>query len=713
MSAATEQIPPRADARVACDIAKTCGGCALIDRAYGEQLEEKRARTAAALGRYPALSGVAVAPAAASPQIEGYRTRAKLACSRAGGALSIGLYRPGTHDVTDNPQCPVLDETVRAVANAARRVFSRPPFDALGLRHLSIRAVASSQRAHLTLVLSEDSPLADEAAALLRIEAPALVGVTLNVNEGPPLRVFGRTFRHLNGEPSLEEDLRGQTFALGPGAFFQANAPQAEAIVAQIRAYFGRVDGTLVDFYAGVGALSMSVAEKSARLTLVEAYDAAVADARAAAARNGFEAVDVIEGSAGSSSASVIERVGRADFVIVNPPRKGCSPEVLDAIAALSPARAAYVSCDVATLARDLAVLARLGYVARKVLPVDMLPQTDHIEALALLERATAATSVARIRILYEDDAILAVDKPPRVAVHEGTATGATLIDLLAADRGAAARAYRLVHRLDAETSGVLVLAKHKDAARALSRLFEGRDVGKRYVCLARGLAREKGVIHRPLAARPGEPPLEARTKYRVLLRLRGHSLLAVTPETGRLHQIRRHLADLSHPIIGDARYGDRATNRHFSEKYAVSRLLLHAVELSFPHPFRDERVSITAPLPGDFAEVLARLGLARPLDTERWTRGGGDDTSDDAPARVEPAPASREAPRAPPRTREREPRENRTATEPRESRRGARVATRPGKREGGRWVLERPGAESPLRAAPPAGHRRDGKRRK
>src|SRR5207247_1545904 len=142
--------------------------------------------------------------------------------------------------------------------------------------------------------------------------------------------------------------------------------------------------------------------------------------------------------------------LGCAERVVVNPPRKGCAPAVLRALAMLKPARAAYVSCDPTTLARDLAALTRLGYHARQVIPVGMLPQTDHIEAVALLEpRVPGRGAIARVRVLYEDDDLLAVDKPPLVPVQEGAGTVATLLDLLEEERGPEVRGWALVHRLD------------------------------------------------------------------------------------------------------------------------------------------------------------------------------------------------------------------------------------------------------------------------
>jgi 23S rRNA (uracil1939-C5)-methyltransferase len=449
------------------------------------------------------------------------------------------------------------------------------------------------------------------------------------------MRVFGSTFRHLAGEERLDEEIGGRRFSLSPGSFFQANLDQAEAALRLVRQHLGEVRGRLVDFYAGAGVLAFGASEPEAEVVAVESYAAAAADAEIAARENGFARARVVSQPAERAAERLADEIGRADAVVVNPPRKGCASSVLRALASLRPGRAAYVSCDPSTLARDLATLARLGYEASQVVPLDMLPQTDHIEAVALLapRRADRAT-IARVPILYEDEDLLVVDKPPLVPVQPGTGTPRTLLDLLAEERGERARGYLLVHRLDAETSGAMVLAKHRESARRIGRLFETAAVAKRYLCLVRGIAREKGVVNRPLS-QPGEPAVPARTKYRRLMVLRGHSLLAVTPETGRLHQIRRHLALIGHPVVGDERHGDPATNRHFAERYAVGRLLLHAVALAFPHPRTGSRVAVAAPIPGDLSEVLARLGLDRPLDTAGLLRGLGD-----------------EAPRPPPRRR-------------------------------------------------------------
>jgi 23S rRNA (uracil1939-C5)-methyltransferase len=618
--------PPTPDSApgepLGCPVAEACGGCALIHLGYPSQLGEKRRRAVEALARYPELADVPLADLVRAPQVEGYRTRAKLACALHADGLRVGLYHPGTHDLTDIPGCPVLHPAVREVADAVRGVFSSAPFHELALSYVSVRYSRAAGRAHLTFVLGGDAPdLALQAAQALLARAPVLSGVTLNLNPGPPLRVFGPTFRPLAGEERLVEEIGGRRFPLGPGAFFQANIDQAEAVVKLVRDHLGEGHGRLVDFYAGAGVLALCLAEPEAEVVAIEAFPAAAQDAVLAARENGFTHFRMVTAHSERAAPALSAELGRADRVVVNPPRKGCAPAVLRALCDLRPERAAYVSCDPTTLARDLAMLARLGYQAKIVVPVDMLPQTDHLEAVALLEPSGARRRRGyKVAILYEDDAILVVDKPPHVPVQAGTGTGATILDLLAEERGETARGYRLVHRLDAETSGALVVAKDLESARRLGRIFAEGAVAKRYLCLVRGIAREKGVVNRPLAM--GRDRLrEARTKYRRLILLHGHSVVAATPETGRLHQIRRHLAQIGHPIVGDERYGDAATNRHFAERFATARVLLHAAAISFPHPVTGERIAVAAPVPGDFALVLERLGLARPIDTTRMLR--------------------------------------------------------------------------------------------
>jgi 23S rRNA pseudouridine955/2504/2580 synthase len=241
------------------------------------------------------------------------------------------------------------------------------------------------------------------------------------------------------------------------------------------------------------------------------------------------------------------------------------------------------------------------------------------------------ATGRGRFGVLFEDQALLAVDKPAGLAAHPGTGIqGSTLVE--------EARAYLGVprelpptefkpspaHRLDRETSGVVLVAKTRKAMARLTEIFtEGSAVKKSYLALVKGkMPREAGTIDLPLSEheqtakskdRRGVNFQEALTHYRVLGSMKEASLLAVRIETGRTHQIRRHLQAVGHPVAGDKRYGDFPFNRAAKQRWGLSRMFLHAWKLSLPHPLGGPRLDLCAPLPPELREALSRANLPAP----------------------------------------------------------------------------------------------------
>jgi 23S rRNA pseudouridine955/2504/2580 synthase len=234
-------------------------------------------------------------------------------------------------------------------------------------------------------------------------------------------------------------------------------------------------------------------------------------------------------------------------------------------------------------------------------------------------------------RVLHEDEDVLAVDKPAGLAAHPGTGIeGATLVEM--------ARAYLRVpddlpptefkpspaHRLDRDTSGVVVVAKTRRAMVRLGEIFtEGEAVRKSYLALAKGkMPRDAGTIDLPLSeheqtarskAARGVNFQQALTRWKVVSSMKEASLLAVTIETGRTHQIRRHLEAAGHPVAGDRRYGDFAFNRAAKQRWGLSRMFLHAWKLELPHPVTGEPLRLEAELPLALSDVLSRMNLAAP----------------------------------------------------------------------------------------------------
>ncbi len=214
------------------------------------------------------------------------------------------------------------------------------------------------------------------------------------------------------------------------------------------------------------------------------------------------------------------------------------------------------------------------------------------------------------IDLLFVDEHLVIADKPSGLLVHRGWDNDDDVAmfrvrDLLGA--------YVFpVHRLDRGTSGALLFARHKEAAAALSRAFEEGEIDKSYLALVRGVPPEDGVIDYPLQKSEDGPRVPALTRFRRLgaSSVDRCSLVLALPETGRLHQVRRHLRHIDHPLVGDVRHGSGSINRHYRATYGLHRLALHAWTLGFRHPVTGARVEVTAPVPEDLAGPFAALGL-------------------------------------------------------------------------------------------------------
>jgi tRNA pseudouridine65 synthase len=230
------------------------------------------------------------------------------------------------------------------------------------------------------------------------------------------------------------------------------------------------------------------------------------------------------------------------------------------------------------------------------------------------------------MHILAADDAFVVVNKPSGLLVHRGWDNDKEVAMTLVRDL--VGKHVYPVHRLDRGTSGALVFALTLGACRSLASAFEEGRVEKSYLALVRGMAPDGGTIDYPIQKKEGGPRVPAVTNFRCLGRspVDRCSLVLALPQTGRLHQIRRHLRHIDHPLVGDVQHGSGVINRHYRATYDLHRLALHARTLSFPHPVGGSPVTVTAPVPEDLAEPLRKLGL--------WEAapGAGDD----------PAPTSR-----------------------------------------------------------------------
>lgn len=253
----------------------------------------------------------------------------------------------------------------------------------------------------------------------------------------------------------------------------------------------------------------------------------------------------------------------------------------------------------------------------RRCLPTDLAGPGDRLELFVPFEQRRDGARgkgrpAAELDILFEDESLLVVRKPAGIAVHEGkeVARRESLLGALEAAYRPKGVAPRLVHRLDRETSGVLVVAKSEQSADELERRFEEGEVEKEYLALVVGALRPReGRIDAPLPGRDGKPA-RALTLYRVEKEFADTSLVRVRTETGRMHQVRLHFARLGHPLVLDSRHGDFAFNRRFKKTHGLKRLFLHAASIGLRHKGKKRQWS--APLPDDLARALESLERGR-----------------------------------------------------------------------------------------------------
>ena len=613
---------------IECKHASQCAGCPLIEHDYGQQLALKRAKVAAAAAYYPALESVQTRNVEGADVIVGYRTRAKLMVSPAG---AIGLYnRSGHHEVVDIPGCRVLAPALSDVASSLRALIANPPagarplllpYDPVAggvLRAVDLREVRLPKPREgaedgmgvlVTLVLQRDrAPSRDdlrEAGRALRPLLPKALGVAVNFHDAEAPQILGPETLVLDGITQAEDRI-GESYHIASfGSFVQAHRDQAARVHGAILREIGAIKPAtpggptrVLDLYGGSGAIAIALSHAKHKVTMVESFPPATNNARAAAESQGLTNIEVRTGDVAEVLGQIAAAKTEFDAIVMNPPRRGVSPAAREAIARINAPMFVYVSCDPDTLARDLDHFARLGYSTNDLAPLDMIPLTEEVETVTVLRKVSPPAP----RVLYEDQDVLLVEKGPHEPVVQHPEYISSLLQRCTMlPRG---QKPRPIHLVDPGTSGLVLLAK-SEAARAVwthALINSGRLI---YLAAAKGVTPSKGAITRDL--REGNRSYPARTRYRRLAVASGHSVLRVIPEGGRTHQIRRHLAAIGHPVLGDERYGHVPTNRYFEEKHGLDRSFVHLVRIEITHPRTGAHMIMESTLPGDLRSALLR----------------------------------------------------------------------------------------------------------
>jgi 23S rRNA (uracil1939-C5)-methyltransferase len=379
-----------------CGESAACLGCPLIAMRYGEQKNWKRGMILAEKAKYNDLAGVTVHPLLSPENLIHYRSTAKLTIAGKFSDPYIGIYRRASHDVYDLEECPIHHPLIDRVVEAVRRGITRlkvpiyNPHSRMGLlRYLVVRVSVHERTAMVVFVTARRSY--NEIHHLTRFvqeKVPEVQVVAQNVNASEGNVILGPKDHFLTSRHYLTERIGEVAFQISPRSFFQVNNAGARLIYGQVREWAALKGGeTVLDLYCGIGGIALFLAPHAAHVIGIEVVEEAVADARRNAKLNGLGNCRFEAGDAAELLEELAEEGERIDVAVLNPPRKGCVPDVLEGVAGLAPSTIIYVSCSPQSLMRDLATLKGLGYVCREIQPVDMFPQTVHVENVARLEK--------------------------------------------------------------------------------------------------------------------------------------------------------------------------------------------------------------------------------------------------------------------------------------------------------------------------------------
>ena len=387
-----EKSPSRAEPF--CPIYKRCGGCVCQHMTYEASLAFKRQQVQDLLRRVGGLS-IEVPPVWGMAHPFGYRNKGAYPVAQTDGAPACGFFAPRSHDLVPLPEngCAIQGEDSAKATQAVlswMRENSVPAYDeqtGRGLvRHIMTRSTTSGELMVVVVVTRADIPKAGRLIELLRAAVPGLCSVCLSVNSRRTNVILGTDIRVLWGKAAMEDTLCGLRFSISPLSFFQVNPQQTERLYGLALEYAGLTGAeTVVDAYCGAGTISLLLAQKAKKVIGIEIVPEAIRNANENAAHNGIANAEFHVGATEELLPKLVENGLRPDVIVLDPPRKGCDPAVLQAIIAAAPKRVVYVSCGAPTLARDAKLLAEGGYAAEKVQCVDMFCWTGAVETVMSL----------------------------------------------------------------------------------------------------------------------------------------------------------------------------------------------------------------------------------------------------------------------------------------------------------------------------------------
>lgn len=391
ITASPQRIKPQ------CSAAKWCGGCCYQHITYEEELRAKEKKVRDALTRIGGQEESILSGITAAPSTTHYRNKAQYPVGlNAEGDVITGFYRPRSHDIVPVKSCLIQSEKADKIAALVRDWMEEnqvQPYNQQtkkgSIRHIYIRCGEKSGECQLTLIsAAKKLTETEKLIAKLREEEPSLTGVLLNINRREDNVVLGKTTEVLWGNAQMKDWLCGNQFMISPEAFYQVNHAQAEKLYQKALEYAALTgEETVLDLYCGAGTITLALAGNAKKVIGVEIVEKAVENAKENAKRNNIANAEFYCADAGEAAKRFVRAKEQIDVLVVDPPRKGLDEAARDAVLQIGPEKIVYVSCDPATLARDVKELTGAGYQMQKAEAFDLFPRTFHVECVCLLTR--------------------------------------------------------------------------------------------------------------------------------------------------------------------------------------------------------------------------------------------------------------------------------------------------------------------------------------
>lgn len=380
-----------------CPVFDTCGGCQIQHLSYEGQLAFKGNMVRNAITRIGRLPDVPVHPVKGMDNPRRYRNKSQIPFGTDNGRVVAGFYESRSHNIADTDICLIQTMEADAIMSGLKQSLHEigiEPYEEEThrgqLRHVVVRKGRATGEIMVTLVTKKKKfPQSERAVELIRSFVPEVTSIIQNVNPEKTNVIFGDETLTLWGKDVIEDRIGDVRFEISARSFYQINPEQTEVLYGQALEYAQLTgDETVIDAYCGIGTISLFLAQKAKFVMGVEIVPQAIEDAKRNAELNGFSNTLFEAGPAEQVIPRWYKEGKTADVLVVDPPRKGCDEQLLQTILKQRPGRVVYVSCNPATLARDLRILEDGGYRTKEVQPVDMFPQTTHCEAVAWLELA-------------------------------------------------------------------------------------------------------------------------------------------------------------------------------------------------------------------------------------------------------------------------------------------------------------------------------------